>query len=74
MRTVIDLPDDLMQSLDRVSGAEKRSRASLIREAISAYLRLKSMPPAEAAFGLWKAKATDGVQYQAELRQEWDQG
>ncbi|MFT7173936.1 MAG: metal-responsive CopG/Arc/MetJ family transcriptional regulator, partial [Paracoccaceae bacterium] len=34
MRTVIDVPDEIIQSLDQVGGAEKRSRASLIREAI----------------------------------------
>ena len=54
MRTVIDVPDEIIQSLDQVSGAEKRSRASLIREALAEYLKLKSVPPAEAAFGLWK--------------------
>jgi len=71
MRTVIDVPDEIIQSLDRVSGAEKRSRAALIREAITEYLRMKSVLPAEAAFGLWKQKKTDGVRYQNDLRDEW---
>lgn len=72
MRTVIDVPDEMIQSLDRVSGTEKRSRAALIREAITEYLRMKSVPSAEAAFGLWKQKRTDGVRYQNDLRDEWD--
>lgn len=71
MRTVIDVPDALIKSLDRVSGAEQRSRAALIREAIAEFLRLKSVPEAEAAFGLWKQRRRDGVLYQNDLRDEW---
>ncbi|MFT6241242.1 MAG: putative transcriptional regulator [Akkermansiaceae bacterium] len=72
MRTVIDVPDEIIQSLDQVGGAEKRSRASLIREAIAEYLRMKAIPPAEAAFGHWKDTPRDGVQYQNDLRGEWE--
>ncbi len=71
MRTIIDVPDEIIESLDRVGSAEKRSRAALIREAISEYLRGKSVRPAEAAFGLWKLNRTDGVRYQNDLRNEW---
>ncbi len=71
MRTVIDVPDDVIKSLDRVGGVENRSRAALIREAITEYLRAKSVPSMEAAFGLWKEREIDGVQYQNELRGEW---
>jgi len=48
VRTVIDVPDQLIKSLDRVSGAERCSRAALIREAIAEFLRKKSGPSAEA--------------------------
>lgn len=72
MRTVIDVPDKLIHSLDRVSGNEQRSRAALIREAISEFLRKKSVAPAEAAFGIWKKRTTDGVRYQRDLRDEWE--
>lgn len=72
MRTVIDVPDEIIQSLDHVSDAERRPRAALIREAISDYLRKKSVPPAEEAFGLWKQRKTDGVRYQNDLRDEWE--
>ena len=71
MRTVIDVPSKLIESLDRVSGAEQRSRAALIREAIAEFLRRKSVSPAETAFGLWKGRKTDGVKYQVDLRDEW---
>ena len=72
VRTIIDVPDEIIRSLDEVSGVEKRSRASLIREAITDYLRLKAVPPAEAAFGLWKETPKEGVQYQDDLRGEWE--
>ena len=72
MRTVIDVPDQLIESLDRVSGTEQRSRAALIREAIAEFLRKRSGPSAEAAFGLWKDRKTDGLRYQNGLRAEWE--
>ena len=72
MRTVIDVPDQLIKSLDRVSGTEQRSRAALIREAIAEFLRKRSGPSAEAAFGLWKDRKTDGLGYQNGLRAEWE--
>jgi metal-responsive CopG/Arc/MetJ family transcriptional regulator len=72
MRTVIDVPDQLVESLDRVSGIEQCSRASLIREAITEFLRKKSGPSAEAAFGLWKQRKIDGLRYQKELRDDWE--
>ena len=72
MRTVIDVPDQLIESLDRVSGTEQRSRAALIREAIAEFLRKKAGASAEAAFGLWKDRKTDGLRYQNGLRTEWE--
>ena len=71
MRTVIDVPDDTIEPLDRVSDSENRPRAALIREALADYLKKKTAPPAEAAFGIWKHHALDGVRYQEELRGEW---
>ena len=71
MRTVIDVPDALIESLDQFGALEQRSRASLIREAITQYLKVKSIPAADEAFGLWKKREVDGVQYQKSLRDKW---
>jgi metal-responsive CopG/Arc/MetJ family transcriptional regulator len=57
MRTIIDVPNEVIESLDRVRATEKRSRAAVIREAIDAYLEKKTAPEAEAAFGLWSQTA-----------------
>ena len=72
MRTVIDVPDEIIETLDRVSGRENRSRAALIREAISEYLRRNALPPADEAFGIWKGKPEDGMRYQQSLRDDWE--
>lgn len=72
MRTIIDIPDQLVESLDRVGKTHQKSRAALVREAITDFLREKSIPQAEAAFGLWKERNQNGVAYQNDLRQEWE--
>ena len=72
MRTIIEVPDDIIQLLDQVSERENCSRAAMIREAIVEYLQQKTIAPAEAAFGLWKGRGVDGVAYQAALRSEWE--
>jgi predicted transcriptional regulator len=72
MRTVIDVPDKLIESLDQLGGAAQTSRAALIREAIVEFLRHKAVPQAEAAFGLWRQRQKDGLRYQTEVRGEWD--
>lgn len=71
MRTVIDVPDEVIATLDQVSCRVKRSRAALIRDAISEYLRKNALPPADEAFGIWKGKPVDGMKYQESLRKEW---
>ena len=72
MRTVIDVPDDIIQSLDQFGSSQKRSRASLIREALVEYLRNKKAPDAESAFGLWKEAPKDSLKYQQTLREKWE--
>jgi len=72
MRTIIDIPDQFIESLDRIGATNRQSRAAIIREAIADFLKVKSLPPSEAAFGIWKNRKKDGVEYQIELREEWE--
>lgn len=75
VRTIIDVPDEVIRSLDTISAAENRSRASVVREALAEYLTRKRAPASDEAFGLWKGKdAKDGLMFQQDLRDEWDQG
>lgn len=71
MRTLIDLPPDDMKELTRRSKAEKRSRASLIRDAVTEYLRKPAPKKEVPGFGLWKDYPIDGVEYQRKIRSEW---
>lgn len=73
MRTIIDIPEKTIQSLDELGSRENRSRASLIREAVDGFLQKKSKPSMQAAFGIWKDSPKDSVQYQQEIRDEWEQ-
>lgn len=72
MRIAIDVPDALIASLDRVSALERRSRAAVIRDAITEDLKVESLSAAEEAFGLWKKRQVDGGQYPKSLRDEWE--
>ena len=73
MRTIIDLPRDAVEALDRIGRAESRSRAALIREAVAQFLagRLPS-PNEDAAFGAWSDRNVDGLAYERHLREQWD--
>ena len=72
MRTVIDVPDEIIEILDRLSSSKRRSRASVIREALAKYVDELPMPNLQAAFGIWNKRNKDGVSYQADIRKEWD--
>lgn len=71
-RTLIALPDNDLDALDTLSGTLHVSRSELIRQAVTAFLE-KSKPArnADEAFGLWKAKNVDGLEYQERLGAEW---
>ncbi len=70
MRTIIDIPDTQIDLLSNLVEQENISRAELIRRAISEYLARYQVKQTDA-FGLWKDKHVDGVEYQNKLRDEW---
>jgi hypothetical protein len=72
MRTIIDLPDAQVEALDALCRREGISRAEAVRRAVAAHLRLDRQRQPDAAFGLWKRGAVDGLKYQERLRREWD--
>ena len=71
MRTLIDIPDEDLKALDALRGRRGVSRAQLVRAAIDDYLRRNPAVEAAAAFGLWRDRVADGVEYQRRLRDEW---
>ncbi|MDA7682345.1 ribbon-helix-helix protein, CopG family [bacterium] len=72
MRTIIDVPDHMLTQLDLIREKQKCSRASIIREAIDAFLdRNTQISELNQSLGLWKNKVSDGLSYQENLRKEW---
>ena len=58
-----DLPDDQIERLDRIAREQGKSRAAVLREAVSAYRAEPAendMSWLEAGFGLWKRH---GIEY-----------
>jgi predicted transcriptional regulator len=71
MRTLIDLDEGLVRDLDEVASARKRSRASVIREALAEFLSKSSKAKEADGYGLWGKRKIDGLDYQKKLRTEW---
>lgn len=73
MRTLVDLPEDDIRWLDRRASSEGKSRAAIIREAVTAYRADKSGDWIDKGFGLWKGRTdvVDPVEWQRRQRAEW---
>lgn len=71
MRILVDVPDVQLKELARLSAASKRSRAAIIREAVTSYLSRAKRSQIDDAFGLWGDHEVDGLEYQRKLRDEW---
>ncbi len=73
MRTIIDIPDELLKRIDTLRKSKGTSRAAAIRNAISEYLEryMASEKNSEKAFGIWKERKIDGLRYERTLRNEW---
>jgi predicted transcriptional regulator len=71
MRALIDMDEKQIRELDRLAKTQKRSRASVVREAVSDYLRRRSADTDKDAFGLWGERKIDGLAYQDKIRGEW---
>lgn len=70
-RTLIDLDDDQIRAVDEIAAAEKRSRASLIRQAVTELLGRARRSREKDAFGLWGDHKIDGLEYERKLLAEW---
>jgi predicted transcriptional regulator len=75
-RILADLPDEDIKWLDQLASEQGKSRASVLREAVSAY---KGQVPAqgnkswiERGAGLWKDRTDigDAVEYQRAIRED----
>ena len=72
VRTLIDIPEEELDQLTRLSKTRKVSRAHLVRCAVSEYLKREKQDTLDAAFGMWADRGIDGLEYQLRIRSEWD--
>jgi predicted transcriptional regulator len=71
MRTLINMDEKQIGELDRLAKSQNRSRASVVREAVSDYLQRQTSGAYKDAFGLWGRRKIDGLTYQEKMRGEW---
>ena len=70
MRTIIDIPDEQAAPLAEVCQRIKISRREAVRRGIALFLQ-QHTGNVDAAYGLWKGRNIDGIEYQQALRKEW---
>jgi metal-responsive CopG/Arc/MetJ family transcriptional regulator len=71
MRTIVELPDEQVAALRDLCTREKASRAEIIRRAVGQYVQNHQSDQGRGAFGLWKKKKLNALDYEADLRAEW---
>ena len=71
MRTIIELPEDQLEALASLCRSEGISRAEAIRRAVAQYMGQRRDATAADAFGLWRDRPIDGLDYERQLRDEW---
>ncbi len=76
MRTLVDIPDNHLKALNAMAKAKEVSRAELLRQAISEFLKVhdkkKTGDGIARSAGAWGKDFEDGLAYQLRLRAEWD--
>ena len=72
-RILTEIPDDDVRKLDEIAKREGKSRAAVLREAVTDYLEVCGKEGFEKYFGLWErhGSTVDGLEYERQLRGEW---
>lgn len=75
MRTLVDIPEDDIRWLDGEAEALGKSRAALVRDAVSAYRARHNDDRILRGAGYWKDREDigDAIEYQRELRRDRDE-
>ena len=71
MRTIIDIPPKILQEIDELAKREKISRAEAVRRAMAEFVEKRANRKPNAAFGIWKSRKIDALDYEDTLRDEW---
>lgn len=72
MRTIVDLKPEQLEELSQICARDSISRAEAIRNAVDWFAR-STIPKksSKEAFGIWKDRKLDSVEYINQLRDEW---
>lgn len=72
-RILADLPDEDIRWLDQLAEQQGKSRAAMLREAVSAFRSEQGGDALETGFGLWARHgiSMDPLEYDRERRAEW---
>ena len=72
-RFLVDVPADDVRKLDEIAKREGKSRAAVLREAVSNYLEASGKEGFEKYFGLWARHGIeiDASDYDRKRRAEW---
>ena len=71
-RIVIDLPEEDLRQLDNLKAIRHVPRAEIIRQALAGYLENNRVAGNHQSFGLWANHKVDGVDYENQIREEWE--
>lgn len=71
MRTIVDIPAASLRALAKICKRSKISRAEAVRRAIDQYLSIHHEVPSDDAFGIWRERGVDALEYEHDLRDEW---
>jgi len=76
MRTLVNLTDEQIEALEAYCEEEGVSRAEAVRRAVDRFLAVGRRPgrslDSHPAFGSWKGRGIDGLEYQIRMRAEWE--
>lgn len=72
MKTLVDVPNNLIEMLALIGEREKTSRSAIIREAIKEFINRYFHNQTDIAFGIWKKKNLSSDEYLSEIRKEWE--
>jgi metal-responsive CopG/Arc/MetJ family transcriptional regulator len=71
LRTLVDIPAEDLELLNSVVKRLDISRAEFVRRAISTSLEPHRNDSGAEAFGIWRDRPVDGLEYQERMREEW---
>lgn len=72
MRTIITIDDDEVAALTKLCEQKGWSRAKGFREGVRLLLKQHKQVNEVDVFGIWQDRNIDGLEYQQDLRSEWE--